>query len=212
MTKIVLFVISLVTSFSIVAQGDNPFMSTDFTQITRLEFDRRVASPDLKTKLFCEVWCEGQVITRLDTLDVKFNYDLSDEFFYINMNEKVFTIKSDFIIGFIMNERPYLCYNGYDEDKVMILETLVRGDYTLYKHHGIKYFAPDFDPILNIGNKEPTYKRTTDYFTYCGSGLHEISSKPKKALKVLQKECGVAKGMKAKGDIEQFFEELNSID
>lgn len=184
-------------------------MSTEFTQITRREFDTRIAAPDVKAKLFCEVWCEGQVITRLDTLDVKFNYDLADEYFYINMNEKVFTLKSDFIIGFIINERSYIRYNEYQDDKVMILESLVRGDYALYNHHGLEYRAPDFDPVLNIGSKEAAYKKTSAYYAFCDNRLLRLSSKPKKAIKLLRNECGAPRSLNHKGDIVDLFRLAN---
>ncbi len=209
MRRFVLSVFSIHLCFICVAQDINPFVSTEFTQITRIEFDTRVATADEKAKLFCEDWCVGQVTTRLDTLDVKFNYDLSDDFFYINMNDKVFTLKSDFIIGFLLNEQSYICYDGYQDDQLMILEVVAQGNYTLYTHHGLKYNPPDFDPILNIGNKEASYKRTSDYYTFCHDRLHKISSKPKKALKLLQQECDVDKNVKVRGDLEKLFRQLN---
>ncbi len=201
-----MLLLSTIGSF---AQDVNPFMSTEFMQITRLEYDLRVEEPESKDRLFCEEWCEGQVITRLDTLSVEFNYDLFDEFFYINMNQKVFTIKSDFIVGFNMDDRSFICYSGYQDDEVLILESLVQGKYTLYEHHGIKYKASDFDPLLNIGSKEASYKRTSGYYAFCDNKLLKLSSKPKKALKLLNKECKAPKSLKLRGDVVDLFGLLN---
>lgn len=194
------------------SQDVNPFMSTEFLQITRMEYNLRTESPEAKNRLFCDQWCEGKVITRLDTLTLKFNYDLSDEFFFINMNEKVFTIKSDFIVGFVMGDRSFMSYRGYQDEEVLILESMVSGKFALYQHHGLKYKAPDFDPILNIGKKEPSYKRTSAFYAFCANKLLKVSSKPKKALKTLVKECKAPKSLKLKGDVIGLFRSLNKTE
>ena len=164
----------------------------------------------MKDKMVCPDWCKGLVITMVDTLDVSFNMDLDASLFYILMNEKVFSIKSEFIKGFILDNKSFINYKRVDEASFMLLELLVPGEITLYKHHELIYKKPDFDPILNVGSRTGSYKKKYSHFGFCNDRLFEVSSKIKKARKKIKQECSIEPKQIKKGTIIELFESLKN--
>lgn len=188
-----------------------PFFEMNFQRFSLREFDLRYAEENIRTRMLCEDWCDEIIITMVDTLETKFNLDLYEFVYFINMNDKVFSIKSDFIKSFILNGKTFVNYKDTHSGEPLLLEEVVAGNYVLYKKHGINYRKPDFDPILNVGNREGSYKRTYDYFAYCNERLISIPSKVKKALKKMNQECGTPKGLNVKGELEDLFKLLNNL-
>ncbi len=185
-------------------------LGNEFQRFNIQEYDLKLQQPNIEDRMMCKHWCGNQLITMMDTLEVEFNFDLSESLFYIHMNEKIFTVKSHFIKSFIIDGRTHINYRKPYSEKAMILEVLVDGKYTLYKHHNLIYKEPDFNPVLSVGSKEGSYKMKYDYYVFCDERLIPISAKGKKALKKMQRECQIPSGVKVKGDIIDLFHQINT--
>jgi len=181
-----------------------------FERFSFMEFDLNDDDSNFKDVMFCEGWCEDQIITVVDTLYTKFNLDLSTSFYYIHLNDKVISIKSDFIKSFSIGEKNYINYKKPGAEEVMILELLVDGAYQLFRHHAIVYKKPDFNPLLDIGSKKGSYKRKFQNYAFCDERLIRLPSKTKKLIKLLQKECKISVSKKNNVDIVNMFRHMNS--
>ncbi len=187
------------------------FVDAAFQRFNMREFDLRLSEPNFKDRMFCDNWCDSKVIAKIDTIDIKFNIDLSGSIFYENLNNRVLSIRNDFVKSFIIDERFYINYLLPETSETMILELIVEGNYDLYKHHDIVFHPPNFNVILNVGDKDGFYKKRYDHYAYCHDQLLKIPSKSKKALKKLQQECNAPSSINAKGDIANLFIEINKI-
>ena len=209
----ILFITAFQDIHSVSAQVQSTYhLGNEFQRFNISEFDLKLKEPNIEDRMMCKRWCGNEIITMMDTLEVQFNFDLEEDLFYINMNDKIFTVKSDFIKSFIIDDQVYINYRKPYTTKAMILELMVEGKYTLYKHHNLLYKEPDFNPVLNVGSKVGSYKMKFDYYAFCNERLIDIPGRAKKALKELQQECEVPKTIKAKGDLIDMFEKINSLD
>ena len=209
--RLVVFLASYLITNALHSQSSGPFMVDDisFQHFTIREFDASFKKENTSDRFICDPWCDNKIITLADTLEVKFNLDMSSYVYFINMNEKVFSVKSDFIKSFITDNKTFINYRKPNSTETMILELLVHGKYTLYKHHNLVYRAPDFDLVLNFGSKTGVYKMAYKYYAFCDSHLFEIPSKTKKAIKKVSEECSVPKRTKFKGELVDLFYFLN---
>ena len=198
------------SSYQMKAQDSQTFfVDAAFQRFNMREFDLRATESNLKERMLCDNWCESTVITEVDTVDIKFNIDLSESIFYVNIKNRVLSIRNDFVKSFIIDDKVYINYLLPESSKTMILETMVTGDFSLYRHHDLEYHPPNFNAILNVGSKEGFYKKRYDLYAFCEDKLIRIPAKAKKALKKLKEECDVPSSVNAKGDIIELFNSLN---
>lgn len=210
LASLFIHVLTFITlSVTQVSSQNSSILDTEFSRLNFQEFDASLSEPEIADRLFCDKWCTGQVITMVDTMDIKYNFDLLESIFYFNMNEKIFSIKSDFIKSFIIDNRTFINYRLPQSTKPMILELLVDGKVLLYKHHGIDLVKANFDPLLNVGSKTDTYKKFKSFYAFCDDRLIEIPNKVKKSIKKLHNECGTPKDLKVKGDLIDLFNIIN---
>lgn len=188
------------------------FVDAAFQRFNMREFDMRISEPNFKNRMLCENWCDSKVITAVDTANIKFNIDLAESSFYVNINNRVLLIRNDFIKSFVLEDKTYINYLLPESSKTMILELLVDGNFALYRHHDLVYHPPNFNVILNVGNKEGFYKKRYDHYVYCNGQLHKIPSKPKKASRELQEKCDIPFIKNTKGSIEDLFVSINEAE
>lgn len=174
------------------------------------DFDSSLSEENRMDRMICKGWCDDMVITIYDTIHVKYNFDLMESLLYINIDEFVFTAKNNFLISFIIDGKKFINHMEPGSEESMILELVVDGPYKLYRHHGIIYKKPNYDPVLNIGNKSASYKNSYKYYTFCNERLINLSSQIKKSVKKLHQECNTPKSLNVKGDIIDLFKMLNN--
>jgi len=209
--NIIAIYILIITTSSLSAQrAQPPVFDPEYINFSIREFDLRLYEPNSKERMICDGWCDDKVITLIDTIDVKYNFDLHESLFYINMNNRVLSVKRDYIKSFIIDGATYINYRHPQPSESMILELLVKGRYDLYKHHGVIYRPANFDPVLNVGNRVESYQKKHTYYAFCDERLIKLSPQIKKTIKILHQKCDTPKTLKVKGDIVDLFEKINS--
>lgn len=198
-------------------QLDNNFMSNNFSV-------RPVAhQPNLKdSPMLFEDDQKGWVVLKNKSKieQPQLNYDLLAQEVVIASNDQLYSVDNKYldslvISGFGSND-VYIFSSVKGDKNIKMLQVLVDGDFTLYKSIDARLKQPNYNPVLDTGNRDPSINKRDIFYVRDGNHVIQIPTKEKKLRKAKYFSSSFKSGvkelkpnLKKEQSLVEFFLEMN---